>query len=199
MYQALLIEGKEPPVIIDEGEAVRVVFRASDLSVPFRLFVAEEADAGRILTVEDLLILQYLLRHPEIDTGTAAHITQQMESDARETLSRMELGLGYLERGGTGRGTYWRLRSDLHRRLSAPGHAEQDRRIDWEAAKTRVLSILMDRTKQGEPRHSNKEIRLITHLDRRQVVRLMAELRKENPEIRPPRRGRWARYEWVSQ
>lgn len=199
MFQALLIEGKEPPVIIDEGEAVRVIFRASDLSVPFRLFVAEEADKDRILTVEDLLIIQHLLRHPEIDTTTAARITQQSEDDARETLSRMERDLGYLERGGTGRGTYWNLRADLHRRLSAPGHPERDRRIDWEAAKTRVLSILKQRAERGEPGLSNAEIRQITHLDRNQVVRLMRELRRENPQIQEPGRGRWARYEWLDQ
>jgi ATP-dependent DNA helicase RecG len=199
MFQALLIEGKEPPEIIDEGEAVRVIFRASDLSVPFRLFVAQEADKGRILSVEELLTLQYLLRHPEIDTSTAARITQQTESDAKETLSRMELDLGYLERGGTGRGTYWRLRADLHRRLSAPGHPERDRRIDWEAAKTRVLSILKQRADRGESGLSNAEIRQITHLDRNQVVRLMRELRQENPQIQEPGRGRWARYEWAKQ
>jgi len=197
MYQALLIEGKEPPVIIDEGEAVRVIFRASDLSVPFRLFVAEEADEGHILTVEDLLILQYLLRHPEIDTATAARITQQTEGDARETLSRMEIDLGYLERGGTGRGTYWNLRPDLHRRLSAPGHPERDRRIDWEAAKTRVLSVLMDRAKRGEPGLSNEEIRRITHLDRNQARRLMQELMKENPRIKKTGERRWTRYTYA--
>lgn len=197
MYQALLIEGKEPPEIIDEGGTVRVIFRASDLSVSFRLFVAEETDKGRILTVEDLLILQYLLRHPEIDTSVAAHITQQTEDDARETLSRMELDLGYLERGGTGRGTYWRLRSDLHRRLSAPGHPERDRRIDWEAAKTRVLSVLMDRAKRSEPGLSNEEIRGITHLDRNQVRRLMQELMQENLQIKKRGERRWTRYTYA--
>jgi len=195
MYQALLIEGKEPPEIIEEGEAVRVIFRAGELSVPFRLFVAEEADKGHILTVEDLLILQYLLRHPEIDTTTAARITQQTECDARATLSRMELRLGYLERGGTGRGTYWRLRSDLHRRLSAPGHPERDRRIDWEAAKTRVLSVLMDRAKHGEPGLSNAEIRQITHFDRAQAKRLMAELHREGV-VTLLGRGRGARWQY---
>lgn len=199
MYQALLSEGKEPPEIIDEGEAVRVIFRASDLSIPFRLFVAEEADNGRILAVEELLVLQHLLRHPEIDTITAARVTQQSESDARETLSFMEVDLGYVERGGTGRGTYWTLRHDLHRRLSVPGHPERGRRIDWEAAKTRVLSILKQRAERGEPGLSNAEIRQITHMDRNQVVRLMRELRDENGEILPPGRGRWARYEWRDQ
>jgi len=197
MYHALLIEGKEPPEIIDEGEAVRVIFRASDLSVPFRLFVAEEADKNYNLTVESLLILQYLLRHPEIDTITAARITQQTESDARETLSNMELNLGYLERGGRGRGTYWTLRPDLHRRLSAPGHPERDRRIDWEAAKTRVLSVLMDRAKRGEPGLSNEEIRRITHLDRNQARRLMLELTNENPQIIRTGERRWTRYAYV--
>lgn len=179
MYQSLLIEGKEPPQILDEGEAVRVVLRASDLSVPFRLFVAAEADRGAMLSVEQLLILQHLLRHPEIDTATAASITQQTEVDARETLSMMERDLGYIERGGAGRGTYWVLRPALHRRLAAPGHPERDRRIDWEAAKTRVLSVLRQRTQRNEPGLSNAEIRGITHLDRAQVKRLMAELVRE--------------------
>jgi ATP-dependent DNA helicase RecG len=194
MYQALLIEGKEPPQILDEGEAVRVIFRASDLSVPFRMFVAEEADKGRLLSVEHLLVIQHLLRYPEIDTATAARMTQHSEPDARETLSRMETEFGYLERGGTGRGTYWILRHDLHRRLSAPGHPERDRRIDWEAAKTRVLSVLKQRARRGDAGLSNAEIRQITHLDRFQVIRLMRELTAENPGIEKPGRGRKACY-----
>lgn len=193
MYQALLIEGKEPPRIIDEGEAVRVIFRAYNLSVPFRMFVAEEADRGRLLSVEHLLIIQHLLRHPEIDTITAARTTQQTEADVRETLSKMETEFGYLERGGSGRGTYWTLRHDLHRRLSAPGHPERDRRIDWEAAKTRVLSVLKNRAQKNEPGLANAEIRRITHFDRGQVKRLMAELAREKA-VRVEGRGRMARW-----
>jgi ATP-dependent DNA helicase RecG len=184
---------------MDEGEAVRVIFRASDLSVPFRMFVAEEADRGRILSVEHLLVIQHLLRNPEIDTTTAARSTQQTEPDARDTLSRMETEFGHLERGGTGRGTYWILRHDLHRRLSAPGHPDRDRRIDWEAAKTRILSILMDRAKRGEQGLSNKEVRQITHFDRFQTIRLMKELIAENPDIQKPGRGRNARYAFVAK
>jgi ATP-dependent DNA helicase RecG len=194
IYQSLLIEGKEPPQILDEGEAVRVVLRASDLSVPFRLFVAEEADRGISLGVEVLLILQHLLRHPEIDTATAARITQQSETDARETLSQAERDLGYIERGGVGRGTYWELRAGLHQRLAAPGHPERDRRIDWEAAKTRVLSILTQRAQRGDAGLSNAEIRQITHFDRNQVRRLMGELMQENPSLERQGERRWARY-----
>ena len=114
--------------------------------------------------------------------------------DVREILSQMELHFGYLERGGTGRGTYWILRHDLHSRLSVPGHPERDRRIDWEAAKTRVLSILKQRAERGEPGLSNAEIRQITHFDRNQARRLMMELMKENRSIKMEGEKRWARY-----
>lgn len=86
---------------------------------------------------------------------------------------------GYLERGGTGQGTYWMLVGDLYRQLSAPGSPERDRRIEWETAKTRVVSVLKQRAMRGEPGLSNAEIRTITRLDRGQVKRLMGQLRDE--------------------
>ena len=194
MFSELLREGKEPPIIEEQGESVKVSFLASQLSAPFRAFVTEEDKRGRRLSVDHLLILQYLLRHAELDTAMAAHICQRHETEVREILSQMVRDFGYVERGGTGQGTYWMLTADLHQRLSVPGHPERDRRIDWETAKTRVLSIFRQRARQGEPGLSNREIRQITHLDRHQVLRLMRELSTENPDISPPGRGRNARY-----
>ncbi|MEW6574015.1 MAG: RNA-binding domain-containing protein [Bacillota bacterium] len=196
MFSSLLIEGKEPPLIEEQGEAVKVTFLASSLSVPFRVFVAEENKRGRTLSVDHLLILQHLLRHPELDTGTAARICQRRETEVREILSEMEQDFGYLERGGTGRGTYWTLRSDLHRRLSVPGHPERDRRIDWEAAKTRVLSVLRQRNRRGETGLTNAEVRQITHFNRFQVNRLIHELQDEGVVL-VKGYGRGARYVYV--
>jgi ATP-dependent DNA helicase RecG len=113
--------------------------------------------------------------------------------DLNFKLRRMETDLGYLERGGTGRGTYWTLRHDLHRRLSAPGHPERNRRIEWEAAKTRVVSVLRQRAQRQEPGLTNAEIRKITHFDRSQVKRLMAELAQEDTAYRD-KRGRGAKW-----
>jgi len=132
----MLIEGSEPPIIEEQGEAVKITFLSGELSAPFRAFVEEETKRGMGISVDHLLILQHLLRHPELDTAEAARICQRSEAQVHEILSEMELKWNYLERGGTGRGTYWILRSDLHHQLSAPGHPERDRRIDWEAAKT---------------------------------------------------------------
>ncbi len=195
MFQSLLVEGKEPPTIQEQGEAVRLTFFSNEVSAPFRGFVAEEEGRGVRLSVDHLLILQYLLRHAELDTATAAEVCQRQDSEVREILSEMERDLGYLERGGTGRGTYWLLRHDLHRRLVAAGQPDRDRRINWEAAKTRVLSVLKVHAEHDEPGLTNADIRRITHLDRNQVLRLMRQLKSENTNISGPGRGRYARYE----
>lgn len=107
----------------------------------------------------------------------------------------MERDFSYLERGGTGRGTYWTLYHDLHRRLAAPGHPERDRRIDWEAAKPRVLSVLKQR---AEPELSNANVRQITHFDRQQVNRLIHELEREG-QVEIEGYGRGAKYHYIGR
>jgi ATP-dependent DNA helicase RecG len=159
MFEHMLIEGKRPPVIREVGESVCVNFQRQEVSAPFRAFVAEESNRGRLLTVDQLLVLQYLLEHVELDTPAAARLCQRDEATMRDALGRMETQLGYLERGGTGRGTYWTLRPHLHRQHAGPGHPERNRRIDWEAAKTRVLSVLKQKCKRGEQGLTNADIK----------------------------------------
>jgi len=169
MYHAMLVEGKEPPLIAELDQAVSVTFLAGEHSADFRAFVTSESKKGNILTVDQLLILQYLLRYPEIETVTAARICQRQELEAREILNKMETELNYIERGGTGRGTYWKLNADLYRRLTATGRSDRASRIDWEVAKTRILSILKQRLETDQPGLFNAEIRKITLFNRNQV------------------------------
>lgn len=194
MFAALLIEGKEPPCLQEIGESVVVTFHKRELNAALRLFVAEETGRGRHLGVDELLLIRYLLQHPEVDTTTAAALCQRPEANVRESLAAME-SAGYLEHGGTGRGSYWCLRPELFHRLAPEGQGDARRRIDWEAAKTRILSILMKRARRGEPGLSNRDIRQITRFDRNQVHRLMTELRQENPRLQAPGKGKYARHE----
>jgi len=194
MFSAMLVEGKAPPQIREIGDSVSVTLPKQQLNGEFRLFVAEESKKGHQLTVDELLLLQHLLQHPEVDTSTAAHLCQRSEIETRDRLSSMETA-GYIEHGGTGRGTYWCINSDLYNQLAETGHGDARRRIDWEAAKTRVLSVLMERQRRREPGLTNKEIRQITRFDRYQVQRLMTELRQENPALQPPAKGAYARHE----
>lgn len=179
MFTAMLAEGKPAPSIAALGDSVTMTFRAARFSAGFWSFVQEETLSGRRLDPDHLLVLHHLLEMPEIDTTAAARLCQRPESDARELLTTMETSYDYLERGGTGRGTYWSLRSDLHRRLGGHGHAERDRRISWEVAKTRILDVLRQRRRHGGPPLTNAEARRIARLDREQVKRLMTQLREE--------------------
>jgi ATP-dependent DNA helicase RecG len=196
MFEAMLVEGKEPPQIIESGDSVTVHFLRQAVVPEFRKFVSEESRKGHLLGLDELLVLQYLSRHAELETVQAAALCQRAEAQMRNTLSQMERDRAYLERGGSGRGAYWVLNAKLAQRLRPGSQDEAQRRIDWEGAKTRVLSILKQRTHRNEGGITNKEIRAITHYDRHQVVRLMRELRAENPEIISKGHGKGAQYVW---
>ncbi len=195
MYKALLVEGKEPPLINENGESVNITFLNRDFSPAFRAFVEANAQKDIFFKVDDLIIFQYLLHHTESDTNTLAALCQRNESQTRDLLNIMEQNQ-FIERGGSGRGTYWVLRPEVRKQLALPGHPERDRRIDWEAAKTRILSILIERTRKNQSGLSNKEIRQLTHYNRNQVTRLLNELRKAHKEVQSSGHGAGARYFW---
>ncbi|MCB1944065.1 MAG: putative DNA binding domain-containing protein, partial [Candidatus Accumulibacter sp.] len=197
MFEAMLVEGKEPPLIIDEESAVRIVFKRQETARPFREFIAEEGKAGRTLDVDHLLVLRYLLSHPEIDTSTAAELCQRRDAEMRDILDEMVEIFDYLDRGGAGRGSWWRMKPALHRRLEGLGHAERDQRIDWDVAKTRVLNMLKQRARRGEPGLTNAGIREVTAYDRQQVNRLIHELEAEG--VRMQGHGRGARYTYIGR
>jgi ATP-dependent DNA helicase RecG len=74
----------------------------------------------------------------------------------------------------------------------------RDRRIGWEASKTRVLSVLRQRILRNESGLTNAEVRAITHLERSQIKRLMDELRNEG-QVKPVGHGRSATWVYVLQ
>ena len=193
IYKSLLIEGKEPPNIHDSGRALRLTLHASNLSVPFRSFCAKESDNGNPLNVDQLLVLQHLLHHVEIDTESASRICQRHRLEIRRTLSDMTVRLGYLDQGGSGRNSYWTLRPNVHARLAGPGDPERDRRLDWEAAKTRVLSVIRQRAKRGDDPLANADVRRMTRFNRHEVLRLVSELVAEG-QVDIDGHGRGARY-----
>lgn len=197
MFEAMLIEGKEPPIIVDEESAVRMIFKRQETSAPFRAFIADEGKIGRVLDVDHLLVLRWLLVHAEIDTSAAAELCHRRGAEMRDILDEMAQTYGYLERGGSGRGTWWRLRPVLHRRLEWLGNAERDQRIDIDVAKTRVLNMLKQRRKSGEPGLTNSEVRAMTGYTRQQVNRLIHELEVES--VRLAGHGRGAAYEYVGE
>ena len=196
MYQAMLQDGKEPPVIRDEGDAVRLVLMASDFSVPFRTFVGEEANRSHWLSVEDLLIIQYLLRHSEIDVAVTATICQQHEREAREGLRRLDSRYQVLESHRRGKDTTWSLRAECERRLTSDTAPTRSRQALLEAAVSAILRALRDRHERQQPGLSNADIRKLTSLDREQVKYLMRKI-KQDGMAESDGRGAGARWRYV--
>jgi ATP-dependent DNA helicase RecG len=171
MFEAMLQEGKEPPVIRDAGDSVRIIFQRNDFSFAFRAFVAEAANDGQLLRLEELLIMQYLLRHGEIDEQTAAQICQQEARETKEALRRLEKRriVQSQRRDGS---LFLQLRPEIEDRIAK---SAAPNRIA--TAEPRILSALNERRKAGQRGLTNAEIRDLTGLDREQVKYVMQGLR----------------------
>ncbi len=77
IYKALLIEGKEPPQYRQIGEAIELTMIASSFVPAFRKFIKNMNDKGVIIDVDHLIVLNYLLRHREINSLEASYICQR--------------------------------------------------------------------------------------------------------------------------
>lgn len=170
IFKSLLMEGKEPPIYRTIGNGIELSFMASPLKAGFRQLVFELAREGKVIDVDHLLVLQYLIRHREIDSTIASEVCQRALQQAREILSYMENNLQLVESGGRGKGKYYTLSRKAYLVLEGEMEYERKVRLDKEAMKVRLLSVLKERDL------TNSEVRQITGLDRRQVNSLIKEL-----------------------
>lgn len=177
----LLIEGKEPPQYNEIGECIELTLIASTIVPEFRNFIKDLNSKGIEVDVDHLIILNYLLRHirhREIDTYNAAHICQRSIEQVREILSYMENSLKLIKSGGTVKKKYYSLTREVYSMLQKGIEYDRDKRLDKEAIKMRILSILKERNL------TNAEVRHMTGMDRQQVLRLMRELKADGVQIK---------------
>ncbi len=87
IFQALLQEGKEPPVYEDSGAQIKLTLFSSEITPAFATFVEEEQELGNPLKVDDLLVIQYLLKHSRANLTDLAKTTQRSKDTAKDQLS----------------------------------------------------------------------------------------------------------------
>lgn len=182
IYKSLLVEGKEPPKYAQVGGSIELTLLASPLVPQFRNFIKELYAKGIEVDVDDLIVLNYLLRHREIDLNTAAKICQRNIDQARELLAHMEHSLELIESRGGRKKTYSFTR-EVYNALEKDAEYDCDSMLDMEYIKIRILSLL------GERNLTNSEIRQISGLNRQQVLRLIKELEPHGVKIRGVGRG----------
>jgi ATP-dependent DNA helicase RecG len=124
---------------------------------------------GAYLNIDDLLLHFFSRRH-EAHWNEVREVYPYDDRRLREKLSSLETNLHMLEHSGTGRGAIYRLSRRAAAILSEGVTYDMTRRLDKEAIKVRILSLLKDRPL------SNKNIRNFTDLGRKQVTGLLKEL-----------------------
>ncbi|OGG45726.1 MAG: AAA family ATPase [Candidatus Handelsmanbacteria bacterium RIFCSPLOWO2_12_FULL_64_10] len=82
----------------------------------FVRLVAEEHQAGRILGLDDLILLNHLRREPQITPAEATRLTQKTEVEARMSLQRLR-ETGFIEAVGERRRGVYRLSATTSQRL----------------------------------------------------------------------------------
>ena len=173
IYSSMLMEGKETPIYEVSGENVELTLRGSVVVPSIRLLVKQLSEKGVKIEVDELIILNYLLRHREISAQTAAEICQRSVRRISETLNSMDVDSHILTAGGKGRGRYYALSNEIHRLLSEDVQYSRNEQAEEAALKAQILTLSKKQSL------SNQEIRQITGRTAQQVRKLMAEMEKD--------------------
>lgn len=175
IFRALLEEGKEPPAFDEFGQTVRVTFPGQKADQAFKTmlsFLTEKQ--GAYLDVDDLLLLHFFRRRHEANWNDIREAYPYDDRRLREKLASLETRLLMLEHSGTGRGAVYRLSRRASAIMNEGVAYDMTRRLDREAIKVRILSLLKDRPLR------NADIRNFTDLGRQQAYRIMKELESDD-------------------
>jgi ATP-dependent DNA helicase RecG len=186
MYEAMLLDGKEPPAIRDEGNSVRLCLPGGEFSAPFRAFVQATMERGFQLSLEHLLVLNYVSRHAEIALPDAALICQQTERQARESLRALVVEGLLIARQSQGR-AYWTFSLPTAHAI----HGEAPEHVDrFDAAERDTLAALARAVEGGRRGLTIQEIRDRVGLSVEEGKYLVRRMRRKNLVVstgKPPR------------
>jgi ATP-dependent DNA helicase RecG len=121
IYNGQLRNGRPAPNYTQSTETgVSVTLYGGPADLDFVQFVvSEENRQGRLLSVSELLVLDYVRQERDLDTVTAAALIQRPEPETRTILeSLVENGL--LERRGTRRARTYHLSAGIYRQMGQP-------------------------------------------------------------------------------
>lgn len=118
IFQGLLRYGRpEPDYSNSDATTVKVILSSTEADIPFfKMIVEEEAQTGRPIPIDALLILSHLRHERRIDISTAAQAIQKNETAARSILERL-IETGLVEPQGIKKGRTYTLSASIYRQL----------------------------------------------------------------------------------
>jgi ATP-dependent DNA helicase RecG len=187
IFYEQLHNGRPAPSYARSDESgVTLVLPGGEANLHFVRLLTEEAQAGHILSLNELLILNELWLERQITTSDAARLIQRPEAEARATLAGLtELGL--VEARGERKGRLWHLSAATYRRLGE--HAAYVRQRGFEPLQQEQM-VLQYVEKHG--RITRGETAQLCQLSVDQAYRLLTRLAKEGKIVRHgAKKGAW--------
>jgi len=168
--------------------SVVLVLPGGKANLDFVRLVVEESQADRILSLDDLLILNHLWFERRFTTADAARLIQKPEAEARSRLQRL-VETGLVESRGERKGRFWHLSATAYRRLGQKAAYIRQRGFEPLQQEQMVLQYV---EKHG--RISRREAADLCKITGSQAYRLLDRLAEQGLIVREGERGRGVGY-----
>lgn len=157
-------------------------------NLDFVRLLVEESQRGRLLGLDELLILNVLWQERRLTTEEAARLTQKPETEARAALNRL-VEAGLVESRGERKGRTWHLAAAVYRRLGEPAAYVRQRGFEPLQQEQMVLQYV---EKHG--RITRREAADLCRITGPQAYRLLDRLARKGLIEREGERGRAVAY-----
>jgi len=169
-YEQLRNGRPAPDYSRSDDHGVVLILPGGKASLDFLSLVIDEERAGRLLSLDDLLILNQLWYERNTTARQTANVIQKAETDARARLERL-VESGLIEPRGQSRGRSYHLSGKVYKRLGSD--VEYVRQIGFEPLQNEQM-VLQYAEKYGSI--SRKTVVQLCRLDSNQAKRLLGSL-----------------------
>lgn len=185
-YEQLRNGRLAPSYARSDSVTVVIVIPGGEANLDFVRLLVTEAQGGRALGLDDLLILNALWQERTVDTAEAARLTQKPEAETRATLHRL-VEAGLVEERGEKRGRTWHLSAAACRALGDRAAYVRQRGFEPLQQEQMVLQYV---EKHG--RITRKETAELCRIGPYQATRLLDRLVRDGRLLRHgERKGAW--------
>jgi ATP-dependent DNA helicase RecG len=168
--------------------AVVLVLPGGSANLAFARLVAEESQANRRLSLDDLLLLNHLWLDRRLTTADAARLIQKPEAEARARLQRL-VEAGLVEARGERKGRTWHLSAATYRRLGERAAYVRQRGFEPLQQEQMILQYV-----DAHGTISRAEVAELCRLSPPQAYRLLRRLVRVGTLKPEAARGRGVRY-----
>lgn len=172
IYRYLLNHGKESPIYYENGQQITLTIY-DRIDEGFAKYLQNLERNNQSLPLDEMIILSKLKGQDKISTIETADAIQRSDEDAKNILNKMyhERKLG---KGGTGRGTYYRLSAGIYKELEKSIDYVRNGDIEKRRQKEMILEAIRNRGLI-----TNQEVQNLLGIDRDDAYQILKELKND--------------------